>query len=145
MAHPANTSMKVLPSLRPSYYYDSNATYVLAGGLGGLGRSIVQYMADRKASNFLLLSRSGADGSKEATEWIESMRTQGLNISAPPCDVTDERRVAAVFEECNKSMPRIKGCIQGSMVLKVSLSLSSVFFFWLLINPGWCLGEHHRL
>ena len=116
--------MKILPSLKPSYYFHSDATYVLAGGLGGLGRTIVQYMADRKARNFLLLSRSGTAGSEETTGWIESMKARGLNISAPRCDVTDDNTVAAVMEECRKTMPHIKGCIQGSMVLKVSMSLS---------------------
>jgi NAD(P)-dependent dehydrogenase (short-subunit alcohol dehydrogenase family) len=111
----------VLPTLQPAYYFVGNATYVIAGGLGGLGRSIVKWMADRKARHFLLLSRSGADGSSTARDFIEEMKARGVHILAPRCDVTDEQTVAAVIRECNQNMPPIKGCIQGSMVLKASL------------------------
>lgn len=135
--------MQVLPSLKPSYYYDSGATYVISGGLGGLGRSIVQYMANLKARNFLLLSRSGADGSEEAMGWIDIMKARGLNISAPRCDITDEGSIATVIKECEKGMPRIKGCIQGAMVLKVC-PYHHVFSHSLM-DPGRTLGKHHRL
>ena len=39
-----------------------HASYGVVGGLGEMGRSIVRWMADRKAKNFLLLGHSGARG-----------------------------------------------------------------------------------
>ena len=116
-----NQVFQVLPTLRPTYYFDCHATYVIAGGLGGLGRSIVKWMADRKARYFLLLSRSGVDGNEAARDLIDEMKARGVNLYAPRCDITNKEAMAAIMEEWNQIMPPIKGCIQASMVLKVSL------------------------
>ncbi len=107
-----------MPSSRPTYLFDEKASYVIAGGLGGLGRSITRWMVDRSARNFILLSRSGAK-SNEAIDLIEEMRSRGVSIVAPPCDVSDEAAVSTILEECKRTLPPVKGCIQASMVLKV--------------------------
>ncbi|KAL8891066.1 MAG: hypothetical protein Q9215_001837 [Flavoplaca cf. flavocitrina] len=111
----------VLPSTKPRYYFKEDATYVIAGGLGGLGRSIVQWMVGRHARHFLLLSRSGTDNNAAARELIAAMKARGTSILAPRCDITDEYAVKRILEECKQTMPPIKGCIQASMVLKDGL------------------------
>lgn len=75
-------------------------------------------MVDRGARKFISLSRSGAK-SKEAIDLIEEMKSRGVTIAAPPCDISVEDEVSTTLEECKRSMPPIKGCIQASMVLKV--------------------------
>jgi len=104
---------------KPSFLMDSNATYVIAGGLGGLGRSIARWMVDRNAKNLILLSRSGPR-LQIAKEFLNELRTRGVRVEAPPCDVSDAKIMAKVFEDLSRSMPPIKGCIQGSMVRRVS-------------------------
>jgi hypothetical protein len=53
-----NTVLRVNPSVRrPSF--DPHATYVLAGSLGGVGRSIASWMVDRSARSLAFLSPSG--------------------------------------------------------------------------------------
>ncbi|KAL8894713.1 MAG: hypothetical protein Q9192_004102 [Flavoplaca navasiana] len=110
---------QVLPSKKPRYYFKDDATYIIAGGLGGLGRSIVQWMVGRNARHFLLLSRSGTDNNAAARDLIAAMKARGIFILAPRCDITDEHAVKRILEECKQTMPPIKGCIQASMVLKV--------------------------
>lgn len=78
-------------------------------------------MANRNARHFILLSRSGAV-SKDAVELIDEMLLRDVNISAPICDITDENAVAGMIRDHERSMPKIKGCIQASMVLKVRVS-----------------------
>ena len=68
--------------------------------------------------NFISLSRFGAK-SKEAIELIEEMRSRGVSIVALLCDVSNETAVSTTLEECKRTMPPVKGCIQASMVLKV--------------------------
>ncbi|KAG8412859.1 hypothetical protein J3459_013734 [Metarhizium acridum] len=58
---PVHPSMASTPSLK------LNATYVIAGGLGSLGRSLASYMAESGAKNIVFLSRSGASDPKAAT------------------------------------------------------------------------------
>ena len=62
------------------------------------------------------------ESNSEATEWIRGMRGKGLHVHAPRCDVTDRQLVEHVIEEYKEILPPIKGCIQASMVLKVSHS-----------------------
>jgi KR domain len=47
--------------LNAKFTYDltAYATYLVVGGLGGIGRSISRCLADRGAKNLILLSRSG--------------------------------------------------------------------------------------
>lgn len=76
-------------------------------------------MADRNAKNFILLSRSGAK-SKDATDLISDMNECGVRIAAPPCDISTEGAVLSILRDQKHTMPPVKGCIQASMVLKVS-------------------------
>ena len=107
-----------MPSSVPTYSFEQNATYLIAGGLGGLGRAITRWMVSRGARNFILLSRSGAK-SKEAIDLIEELRSRRVEIAATPCDVSVEDEVSRTLEKYRSTMPPIKGCIQASMVLKV--------------------------
>lgn len=100
--------------------FDPNTSYLISGGLGGLGRSISRWMASKGARNLILLSRSGntKDSSKALVADLEAM---GVRVATPPCDVTDASALKAALDQSHGAgMPPVKGCIQGSMVLKVS-------------------------
>lgn len=79
---------------------------------------MARWLVRRGARNLLLLSRSGAtrDTAKELLAELEAV---GAHVAAPPCDVTDLTALKHVLDQCQKTMPPVKGCIQGSMVLKV--------------------------
>ena len=106
-------------ALKPksAYCFDANATYLISGGLGGLGRSIAGWMVGRGARNLLLLSRSGPG--EKAKGLLEELRLKGAQVKTPICDVTDATSLIRVLEDHKETMPPIKGCIQGSMVLRV--------------------------
>ncbi|KAI8306078.1 Highly reducing polyketide synthase [Colletotrichum sp. SAR11_240] len=107
----------IMPSQKPTYYFDPNASYVISGGLGGLGRSMASWMVRRGAKNLILLSRFGPVR-ESGQKLIAELEAQGVRVGAPPCDVTSRQTLERVLGDCQKDMPPIKGCIQGSMVLK---------------------------
>lgn len=109
---------QVVPSFEPTYTLDPRATYVIAGGLGGLGRSIAQWMVSRSAKHLILLSRSEVH-SVSAAAFLTSLREKGIDVATPPCDVGDRESLRNALKHCHH-MPSIRGCIQASMVLKVS-------------------------
>ena len=92
---------------------------MLAGGTGGLGRSMARWMVARGAKNIVLLSRSGAksDDTKKLTAELEE---KGCKVKVYACDICDELRLKDVLDDCKKTMPPVKGCIQGAMHLQVS-------------------------
>lgn len=98
---------------------DPSATYVIAGGLGGLGRSTARWMVDRNARNLILLSRSGVKAGTAHT-FIDELRSKGVHVEAPACDITNIEIMHRVLGSLIKDMPLVKGCVQASMVPKVS-------------------------
>ena len=81
-------------------------------------------MATRNAKHILLLSRSGTS-SEDVNFLIKELGDIGVAVASPPCDVSDAEAVRHVFEECQSSMPPIKGCVQASMVLRVCIKHES--------------------
>ncbi|ERF74612.1 hypothetical protein EPUS_00742 [Endocarpon pusillum Z07020] len=110
----------VLRRLESSWTLDSNATYLITGGLGGLGRTIARWMVSRGAKHLLLLSRSGAQ-TPVAVAFLKELTANGVDARAPLCDISDKEMLKCVLDEQGKTMPPIKGCIQASMVLRDSI------------------------
>lgn len=98
---------------------DPNATYVIAGGFGGIGRTICRWFAARGARHLLILSRSGMKGAA-AQELVRELREKDVEVEGPACDITDASLLRAVLQEFGSKMPPIRGCMQCTMVLRVS-------------------------
>ncbi|MCJ1283110.1 hypothetical protein MMC26_002437 [Xylographa opegraphella] len=113
----------------PSFTFDSNATYVIAGGLGGLGRSTARWMISRNAKNLILLSRSGAR-TEVARSFLEEVERCGVSVRAPACDVTNSEVMQEVFGRLTNELPPIKGCIQASVVARDGLFEKMSFEDW---------------
>ncbi|KAK6954107.1 hypothetical protein Daesc_004069 [Daldinia eschscholtzii] len=130
-----------------SWRFDENASYLIAGGSGGVGRAITRWMADRGAKHLIIPSRSGAK-SKAAAEAVAELRARGVNVYAPRCDVSSEVSLAYVLEECSHIMPPIKGCIDAAVVLQDAIFQNSMTYEqWKLpirskVQTAWNL---HRL
>lgn len=113
-----NDRNQVTSTITPSYSFDQNSTYLVAGGLGGLGKSVVQWMAARGARHLILLSRSGAR-TEDAKTFIHELEAKGAQVHAPACDISDKSALQDVIIYCSEKMPPVKGCIQTSAVLRV--------------------------
>lgn len=115
----------VVPRRAAPCRLDPDASYVLVGGLGGVGRTLAEWLVARGARHLILLSRRGADADADARAFVDGLRAACRHVAAPPCDVADGAALARVLADCRAYMPPVKGCIQGAMVLKVRfLSLS---------------------
>ncbi|KAH8897429.1 hypothetical protein GQ53DRAFT_791898 [Thozetella sp. PMI_491] len=101
---------------KSTWRFDANASYLIAGGMGGLGRPIIRWMADRGAGNFIVPSRSGGS-SQAALELISDLGKKGVTLVAPCCDVSSAVELETILQEC-ASMPPIKGCMNLAMVLQ---------------------------
>ncbi|KAK6206411.1 beta-ketoacyl synthase domain-containing protein [Colletotrichum tabaci] len=95
-----------------------SGTYLLVGGLGGLGRSLAQMLVDSGARNIAFISRSGATH-PSARAVVDSLAAQpGVNVQVYAADVADEASLAAALARCNDDLPPVKGVIQMAMVLR---------------------------
>ncbi|KAF2275719.1 polyketide synthase [Westerdykella ornata] len=106
--------VKMIPP-KPEAYFDPSAEYVLVGGLGGLGRSILQWMVSRGALHFTIMSRSGdARLSKEASEMIETLRSQGITVELVACDINVKESVSSAIAAASLHRP-IKGILHAAV------------------------------
>jgi mycobactin polyketide synthetase MbtD len=81
----------------PSWSADSGVfdEVVITGGAGAVGLHFAHYLAGHGARRIVLLGRSGADAARLA----EIGATHGVEVLAPPCDITDPAQVAATAAE----------------------------------------------
>lgn len=121
--------IEALVETKMSLCLDSTAAYVIAGGLGGLGRAISRWLVSHGARTLIILSRSAGSKEAEAQELIRELRGRGVRIETPLCDISDPNAISAAL--CAyPSMPVIKGCIQASMVLRDAAFESMSFNAW---------------
>ncbi|KAF2633120.1 putative polyketide synthase [Macroventuria anomochaeta] len=106
----------VLPKLLPE------ATYVLAGGFGGLGIRLIRWLGTRGARTIVTLSRSG-DKSPAAKACIKEMHSLGIRVLAKSCDIASEEAVGAVVRDLQAidGVGPIRGVINAAMALEDSL------------------------
>lgn len=139
------SSQQYLQDRRP-WTFDCRASYLIAGGFGGIGRAIIEWMADRGAKYLIVPSRSGV-ASKAAADVVAEMEARGVRIIAPKCDVALESALSKVLDECASKMPPIKGCINAALVLQDAMFENMTLAQWDLavkakVDTAWNL---HRL
>lgn len=109
---------------------DENSTYVLVGGLGGLGRSLSNLLVENGARNLCFVSRSGAN-SEKAKKQIQDLEDQGIHTKAYCCDVANADSLKETLARCSNELPPIKGVIQCAMVLRDNLFENLSYQEWI--------------
>ena len=114
-------AMQALPSPISTTIAHQDASYLITGGTGGIGRSLAFWLAKNGAKNIVLASRSGL-GSGSAHALVEDIQTLdiGVNIAVRACDVSNRAQLEDLIKGIREIMPPIKGVIHGAMVLRVS-------------------------
>lgn len=97
----------------PPFSLRSDASYVIVGGLGGIGRVLCEWMMARGARHLIIISRNARPG-----PFVTELEQQGCEVRTLACDIAAEDQLGAALAQCT-DMPPIKGVIQGAMVLKV--------------------------
>ena len=115
-----NDSVPVLRRQGKGVKLDGEASYLLVGGLGGLGRSLSNLLVDLGARHLCFLSRSGGK-SDEAQKLIQSLEKVGVQTRIICCDVADQNQLAGIMLQSHHGLPRIKGVIQCAAVLRDTL------------------------
>ena len=90
-------------------------TYLVTGGLGGIGIAVAGWLADRGAGAIVLNGRRDPD--PEAAEAIEELRQQGVAVSVELADVTDPEAIDLMLGRIDASLPPLGGVIHSVGVL----------------------------
>jgi hypothetical protein len=108
----------VIPHEAHPLLLDSSATYLLVGGLGGLGRSLAGLLVEHGAKNLAFISRSGGI-SDDHVKFLTDLKCQGVDARAYACDICDRTQLVETVRKCASELPKIRGAIQGAAVIRV--------------------------
>ena len=90
-------------------------TYLVTGGLGGIGIAVAGWLADRGAGAIVLNGRRDPD--PEAVGAIEELRQQGTAVSVELADVTDSEAIDQMLSRIDANLPPLGGVIHSVGVL----------------------------
>ncbi|WAM23513.1 type I polyketide synthase [Myxococcus sp. NMCA1] len=100
----------------------SDATYLVSGGLGGLGLKVARWLVERGARHLVLLGRSGVSGADDAAsvrrrEELESLRALGATVTPISADVADRERMVALLRDTAATLPPLRGVIHAAALI----------------------------
>jgi NADPH:quinone reductase-like Zn-dependent oxidoreductase/SAM-dependent methyltransferase/short-subunit dehydrogenase/acyl carrier protein len=93
---------------------DTEASYLITGGLGGFGLALASHLADRGARHIVLAGRSGP--SPEAQSTLDALAARGVEAVAIRADVADRDAVARAIAAAQALAP-LRGVVHAAMVL----------------------------
>ena len=105
-----------VPALR------ADATYLVTGGLGGLGLKVAEWLARHGVRHLVLLGRQGIEGGTAAETGrrqagLRALEALGATVRVVAGDVADARAVAALLAEVRASMPPLRGVVHAAAAL----------------------------
>ncbi len=90
-------------------------TYLVTGGLGGIGCVMANWLADRGAGTIVLNGRRAPDEAAEET--IDALRKRGVTVRVELADVTDAEAMDRMLERIDRDLPPLGGVIHSVGVL----------------------------
>lgn len=122
-----------------------DATYLITGGLRGLGLLVAQWLVERGARHLALMGRSAP--AENALESIRSMEGSGAQITIFQGDVSVEADVRGVLDETARRMPPLRGIVHSAGVLDDGALLNQEWSrFQTVMGPKvkgtWYLHQH---
>jgi acyl transferase domain-containing protein/acyl carrier protein len=96
--------------------FNAEGTYLVAGGLGGFGMALSQWLVQNGVRHLVLTSRSGAS-TDEARAGVAAMEAAGAKVTVMQSDVSDSESVAALIRDIQASHPPLRGVFHVAMVL----------------------------
>ncbi|MHB1132623.1 MAG: type I polyketide synthase [Chloroflexota bacterium] len=92
-----------------------DATYLVTGGLGGLGLKVAQWLVGRGARNLALMGRS--EPKEQARLALRTLEDAGVRVAVLRCDVARETDLAAALSSLSEAMPPLRGIVHAAGVL----------------------------
>ncbi|NEQ95286.1 MAG: SDR family NAD(P)-dependent oxidoreductase [Cyanothece sp. SIO2G6] len=128
-------------SINQPIHLRGDRTYLITGGMGGLGLLVANWMAERGAKHLVLVGRSSPK--PEAQSQVEALRTMGVEVAIAQADVTDAGAMSIVMASIQQSHPPLGGVIHSVGLLKDGLLQQQTWeFFEYVLHPK-VLGAWH--
>ena len=94
---------------------DPQGTYLITGGLHGVGLMTAQWLVARGARHLVLTGRRTPDS--HAIEALRAMDSQGIQVRVAQADASHAGTMMGLLEEARSTMPPLRGIIHSAGVL----------------------------
>ncbi|KAH8907448.1 ketoacyl-synt-domain-containing protein [Coniochaeta sp. PMI_546] len=125
----------------PAPHVSWAVTYIVAGGLGGLGLDVVKWLIDHGARHVIILSRS-RDHGQDTREYLEALRKPGIRISIRVTDICCWDSCLTAFREIN-SKYSVGGIVQAAAVLKDGIYQNLTYDDWKAVTRVKTVGSYN--
>lgn len=106
-------SLAELPAQLPRVR--SDASYLVTGGLGMLGRSVSKWLVSKGAKHLVLTARNA--NSKAAQEVFSTAEINGATIRVVAADISRDEDVSRLMRTISSELPPLRGVVQSAGVL----------------------------
>ena len=97
------------------FEWRADGTYLITGGLGGLGILMAQWLVGQGVRHLALIGRRAP--SKDTQQTIDRLEKLGAQILVLSADVTRREDVASVLAKIEGTMPPLRGVIHSAAVI----------------------------
>jgi acyl transferase domain-containing protein/NADPH:quinone reductase-like Zn-dependent oxidoreductase/short-subunit dehydrogenase len=94
----------------------ADATYLITGGLAGLGLLTAEWMVGQGARHLVLIGRRAP--TPHALETIGRIESQGARVAVHRADVADSKALAGVLLSIAQTMPPLRGVVHSAGLLR---------------------------
>ncbi|TPV93937.1 MAG: KR domain-containing protein [Myxococcales bacterium FL481] len=126
-----------LRATAPAGWLRPGGTYLVTGGLGGLGLLMAEHLASKTRLNLVLIGRAGLPNRDSWDKWIERhgphdamsqkiaavrrLEAQGAKVTTAGVSVTDRAQLERVVEDAERDLGPIRGVIHAAGALRDDL------------------------
>ena len=119
-------------------------TYLVTGGLGGVGGATAGWLADNGARTIVLNGRRAPGDAAE--EVIRSLRERGVEVHVELADVADAEQLRAMIARIDANLPPLGGVVHSAVALSDAALINQSWdgfeeAIWAKVLGGW---ELHR-
>ncbi|HEX8113348.1 MAG TPA: SDR family oxidoreductase, partial [Kofleriaceae bacterium] len=95
--------------------FRTDASYLITGGLGGLGLAVAEWMVEHGARHLALVGRRGPQGA--ALDAIARLERVGARVLALDADVSQPAEVDPLIATIGRELPPLRGVVHAAGVL----------------------------
>jgi len=112
---PKLRNYKENPNKIYSLEIDPNASYLITGGLRGLGLKAAEWLVAKGAKHLVLIGRKAPQ--EKDLEMINQIRQNGVQIEIAAVDVANKPSLEHLMDRFGKEWPEIKGIIHAAGII----------------------------
>ena len=121
--------------------FHPHATYLITGGLRGLGPVVARWMADRGARHLALVGRRGPDD--DTQRLIQDLASQGAQAHVMLADVADREQIAGVLARIDEALPPLHGIIHSAGVVDDAIFMQQTWAHLASVMSAKVRGSWH--